>query len=560
MRSTLCSLLLIAPAALAAPIDIMLVTADAAPHVADVQGGLTALPDIDAVFTWDASTSTPTALDLVGFEAVLVWRGNGSTFADGAALGDALADYVDAGGGVVHGYYELDGVDPLMGRWFTGGYSPVRATGQAPLPPLNLTLDPVWPTHPILQGVAIFDGGWRSVHADSVTVSLLANHVASWSNGDPLIAEWDVSAGRVVALNFYPVSSNQNLGYWQTWSDGWPLLGNALTWAAGPQPLDVLVLAADTIGPNMEVAARLQGAGMTTQIHVSSSSTPSLPQLQAHDATLVWGMLDHADPVALGDVLADYVDAGGTVVTAAHTGAGPGEIRGRFRDWDYSPLSGGVPASGTPSTLVAVDPTHPILSGVSSFDGGSLSRRDAGAAVEPGATRVADWADGEPLVAEWWRSNGRVVALNFYPPSSDAGAGLWVSSTDGGALLVNALQFGHDTLVPDELRLATEVPAAESATRITVDGGAFGDTITFAASTAGPPAPGPCPPSLGGECLDLQLPITVIGTSLTDPSGRATYFFTPTLGMAGLSASLQAAHVDGADSRVSNPVYVTVQP
>jgi hypothetical protein len=74
---------------------------------------------------------------------------------------------------------------------------------------------------------------------------------------------------------------------------------------------------------------------------------------------------------------------------------------------------------------------------VSVFNGGTSNYRSTSIAPVAGATLVANYSDDVPLVAY----KGSVVALNFYPPSSDARSDFWVSSTDGAKLLVNALRF-----------------------------------------------------------------------------------------------------------------------
>ena len=79
-------------------------------------------------------------------------------------------------------------------------------------------------------------------------------------------------------------------------------------------------------------------------------------------------------------------------------------------------------------------PGNPLLAGVSSFDGGSSSFRNP-TGLAAGATQVAHWSDGTPLVA----FKGRVVGLNFFPPSSDVRSDFWKSSTDGVRLMTNAL-------------------------------------------------------------------------------------------------------------------------
>ena len=92
-------------------------------------------------------------------------------------------------------------------------------------------------------------------------------------------------------------------------------------------------------------------------------------------------------------------------------------------------------------TLVATQPLHPILDGVASFGGGSSSFHGI---VTPRACGdvVTHWSDGQPLVAtRIGPRGGRVIGLNFFPPSSDVGATFWTSATDGAILMANALRY-----------------------------------------------------------------------------------------------------------------------
>ena len=91
--------------------------------------------------------------------------------------------------------------------------------------------------------------------------------------------------------------------------------------------------------------------------------------------------------------------------------------------------------------LVADLPGSSLLAGVSSFNGGSFSYRNPGATLTSGATLVAHWDDGVPLIA----FKGGVVGLNFYPPSSDARPGFWDATTDGARLMTNAAGGGSST-------------------------------------------------------------------------------------------------------------------
>jgi hypothetical protein len=85
-------------------------------------------------------------------------------------------------------------------------------------------------------------------------------------------------------------------------------------------------------------------------------------------------------------------------------------------------------------------PSNPILTGVTSFDGGTSSYNNAVSTVS-GATLVAHWTSGYPLVVTKPSGSGMVVALNCYPVSSDMRSDFWVSSTSGARLMANALSY-----------------------------------------------------------------------------------------------------------------------
>jgi len=117
-------------------------------------------------------------------------------------------------------------------------------------------------------------------------------------------------------------------------------------------------------------------------------------------------------------------------------------IGGRFqgnRTSTYYVINPGISTSGT-QTLVALDPTHPILKNVKSFNGGTASFRAIGYWVE-GASRIATWTDTVPLIGTREIHGGKRVDLNFYLPSSDADPRFWVSSTDGALIMANALTW-----------------------------------------------------------------------------------------------------------------------
>jgi hypothetical protein len=65
-----------------------------------------------------------------------------------------------------------------------------------------------------------------------------ASLIASWDTGDSLVAELNKIKGRVVTLNFVPVSSKVTLIGWDQNSDGGQLILNALFYVSSkPTPL-----------------------------------------------------------------------------------------------------------------------------------------------------------------------------------------------------------------------------------------------------------------------------------------------------------------------------------
>jgi hypothetical protein len=196
-------------------------------------------------------------------------------------------------------------------------------------------------------------------------------------------------------------------------------------------------------GWNADVQTKINNTGLFTQVDAFLGGTPTLAQLQEYDAVLVYSDASFANPTAMGNVLADYVDSGGGVVLATFAfwnGNGLG-IEGRIKTGGYLPFTTGSQAQPGNLALVAVDAQHPILDGVASFNGGTSSYHNAPIAVTAGSTLVANWSNGQPLIATKTTTVGRVVGLNFYPPSSDVRGDFWRSNTDGGRIMGNALIY-----------------------------------------------------------------------------------------------------------------------
>lgn len=136
-------------------------------------------------------------------------------------------------------------------------------------------------------------------------------------------------------------------------------------------------------------------------------STPSLSTLLNYDAVLVYSSWEFFDSVALGNVLADYVDLGGGVVLAAGVWFGPTyNLEGRIMV-DYSPFEQAGAMLFTTADLGACNSDHPIMEGVSAI---SSEFRD-NVIMTSGAELVASWNDTDPFVA----TKGHVVGMTLAP-------------------------------------------------------------------------------------------------------------------------------------------------
>ncbi|HZN04081.1 MAG TPA: choice-of-anchor D domain-containing protein, partial [Candidatus Polarisedimenticolia bacterium] len=149
-----------------------------------------------------------------------------------------------------------------------------------------------------------------------------------------------------------------------------------------------------------------------------------------YDAVLLVVNEPCLDRFALGDVLADYADAGGGVVLTVASFFDRWAVPGRFERDGYHPLVQ-ESAARRASSLGAFDAAHPIMAGVTAATGMLIP--DMGPA--PGASILAAWASGEPLVAV---KAANVVAVNAFVQ-----AGRWTG--DMPLLLRNAIVWAART-------------------------------------------------------------------------------------------------------------------
>lgn len=190
--------------------------------------------------------------------------------------------------------------------------------------------------------------------------------------------------------------------------------------------------------------AKLLGTGrfQSVDIFLASTGTPTLAELQAYDAVIVWSNVNFSNAAALGDVLADYVDAGGGVVIAVFansTTTANRSLTGRWVAGTYNIIPPALGNQSGASSLGSIlEAGHPMADGVSSISATTASR-PLTTLINAGCEKIATWADGKTLMATHPLQNRCDIGL--YPPSNAVSAGFWNQTTDGAAILANSLCY-----------------------------------------------------------------------------------------------------------------------
>lgn len=177
--------------------------------------------NFDSITPIDGDAATlPTLSELRAYDAIMVSPNHSWTYAGRSTeLGNLMADYVDAGGGLVMTTFswQYPDINGLHGRIIDGGYSPF--TGGYSL--YSFADLGSFTSHPIMEGVNEVSGFYR----DAAVPSEDAGIIAFWSDGTPFVAI-DAGSG-VVGINLFPESYSSEIS-----GDYARLYINALNWAA----------------------------------------------------------------------------------------------------------------------------------------------------------------------------------------------------------------------------------------------------------------------------------------------------------------------------------------
>ncbi|MBX2803770.1 MAG: thrombospondin type 3 repeat-containing protein [Myxococcales bacterium] len=226
---------------------------------------------------------------------------------------------------------------------------------------------------------------------------------------------------------------------------------------------DQLMCASRGLGPYVIDANLPRPAYEIARIDIFdvASEIPEPEDLAIHDTLLVWNNTAFANTDALGDVVADALEAGKGVVLAGNALDSNLGLSGRFWSQNMAPVTdyGTATSPGGNLTVVAVEredewlvgPTtgHITDYGVRFVSGGASSFHVSGlrALARPQARLVHQWSNGEPatyLLEPAQPGEGRVAIFNMNPVSTDADGAGWVMDTDAGKLLANTLLWTDD--------------------------------------------------------------------------------------------------------------------
>lgn len=179
-----------------------------------------------------------------------------------------------------------------------------------------------------------------------------------------------------------------------------------------PQKADATnAVAAAPLTP-ARVVSRLCEVSAAGLANCFADGSIELDDLLDNDVAVVWNNVPFSEPDRVGDMLADFVDRGGTVLLGGNALLPDANgLKGRWLDEKYSPiLTNGAP-KGAANLGGFADPADPLADGVAALT--TAAHYDA--EPHPDAELRAKWSDGEALIATRSFQPGvgpQVIAIN----------------------------------------------------------------------------------------------------------------------------------------------------
>lgn len=264
---------LAAPALAAGPKVCSLYASTDPSVIADVKKKLEDTKVFDSVTNLDSGGSTPTDMQLAACDAVLAWadlsRGGFSFPND---IGNALARYIDRGGGLVlvNPYYAGLSSSNIYSTDFD---KYVLISPGSMVFTSSSSLGTYDKAHPLMLGInKIVGTGGRCYQRSSATTALRAaagaKTIAAWADGNPMVVVGTPNGRMRVDLNIYNISTEVgSTGCYDPTSDAARLMANALLFVANPvraQPLDFGEVPVGVTSPSMTAEVINTGTSLVT--------------------------------------------------------------------------------------------------------------------------------------------------------------------------------------------------------------------------------------------------------------------------------------------------------
>ncbi len=314
----------------------------------------------------------------------------------------------------------------VVSRWSTNGtyLGSVNLAGFGSISNENL--------YPQNRGIAAYSNFWLTY------------------NGSNVLSIWDSSGNRLAQVMLVGSGTGFDASFSFSFCNGKVFIADISggLWRGFDlyTAASAIVLAAEQNAPlNTDVVSKISGVRFLPKVDFlrvdSTNPLPTLNQLRGYQSVMFYSDSTVNDSIGMGNVLADYLDQGGGVLvnTFAFATNGNYALLGRVSTGGYLPFTQAGYTTPASLSLIKDLPLHPLLDGVNSFVGGSMSFQNSPVAAAAGATLVGHWSNGQPFVAGKDVPPGRTAGLNFFPPSVDSYPPGWVSSSDGARLMANAL-------------------------------------------------------------------------------------------------------------------------
>ncbi|MEO0079140.1 MAG: T9SS type A sorting domain-containing protein [candidate division WOR-3 bacterium] len=205
-----------------------------------------------------------------------------------------------------------------------------------------------------------------------------------------------------------PLGATYNVRMWTALANDTNRANDTLTrQTRSSDQLVVLWLYSDYSQPDTTLGVRLLALGDSLVYMYVQNTTPTIEQLLPYAAVGAHSNYPYADPTALGNVLAAYVDLGGGVVLGNFSFTEGWAMGGQIMTGNYATIGAGANTHLT-TTLGWFNPSHPVMAGVD-----SVREYYAASGYFISTDTVARWADGRPYVAV--SANQKVVGVNSYP-------------------------------------------------------------------------------------------------------------------------------------------------